>query len=209
MRIALINGSPKSKNSASENLLKDLQACITNGAIIKNFCFRKTILDNSVLEELVNCDVWVFAFPLYVDGIPSQLLSCLCQIEKMGVTNKNTMIFGIVNCGFYEGKQNAIAIEMLKNWCSKLGLKWGMGIGVGGGGGLAQMKSAPLGKGPKTSLGKAFCTLTNKIESKETTEDIYLSIDFPRWLYKIGAEMGWRHLIKKNGRKVKDLSYRY
>lgn len=209
MKIAMINGSPKSKSSASGELLKELQNCITNGAVIKEFCFRKPVVEVAVISELQGCDVWVFAFPLYVDGVPSQLLSCLSQIEKAGAANKNIMVFGIVNCGFYEGRQNTIAIEILKNWCHKLELQWGMGVGVGGGGGLAQMKSAPLGKGPKTTLGKAFCILSSSIQSKTTAQDIYLSVDFPRWLYKIGAEMGWRQLIKKNGGKAKDLNYRY
>lgn len=120
----------------------------------------------------------MFAFPLYVDGVPSQLLSCLRQIEKVGVPNKNTMVFGIANCGFYEGKQNEIAIEILRNWCNKLKLQWGMGmgIGVGGGGGLAQISSAPLGKGPKTTLGKVFIILKEHIESKTTSMDIYCSL---------------------------------
>lgn len=209
MRIAMINGSPKNKDSASGELLKELQSSFTNGAITEEFCFNKAEIDDAALLKLMDCDIWVFAFPLYVDGVPSQLLSCLCQIEKTDVVNKNIMVFGIVNCGFYEGKQNSIALEILKNWCDKLGLQWGIGVGIGGGGGLAQMKSVPFGKGTKTSLGKAFCSLKDKIENKKTGDNIYISIDFPRWLYKICAEMGWMQMIKKNGGKVKDLNYRY
>lgn len=209
MKIAMINGSPKSKNSASGQLLEDLQTCFTNDTITKSFCLHKPQVDETTVLELYEYDIWIFAFPLYVDGIPSQLLSCLCQIEKIGVNNRNIMIFGIVNSGFYEGRQNAIALEILRNWCNKLGLQWGMGIGVGGGGGLAQMKSAPLGKGPKTSIGKVFDILHNNIKNKSTADDIYISVDFPRWLYKLGAEMGWKQMIKKNGGKVKELSYKY
>lgn len=209
MRIALISGSPKRKDSSSGELLRELEGCITNGATIKHFCLSSPMVDESILPDLMSCDIWVFAFPLYVDGIPSQLLSCLCQIEKVGLVSKSTMIFGIANCGFYEGNQNAIAFEILKNWCDKLGLQWGMGVGVGGGGGLAQMTSIPFGKGPKTSLAKAFDTLKNHIESKSTAENIYISIDFPRFLYKLAAEYGWRQLIKRYGGKVKDLNYRY
>lgn len=209
MKIALINGSPKSKNSASGELLNELKPRITNSAIINEFCFNKPQIDDTTISQLNDCDVWVFSFPLYVDGVPSQLLSCLYQIEKSSVVNKNIMVFGIVNCGFYEGKQNAIALEILKNWCDKLKLQWGMGVGLGGGGGLAQMQFAPLGVGPKKTLGKAFFTLKNNIESKTTAPNIYLSIDFPRWLYKAFAQMGWKQMIKKNGGKAKDLDYRY
>lgn len=208
MKIALINGSPKSKNSVSGDLLSDLQACFTSDTVFAEFSFHKPEISEAVASELSSFDVWVFGFPLYVDGIPSQLLSCLCQIEKVGVASKRIMVFGIVNSGFYEGTQNAIAIEILKNWCDKIGLKWGMGVGVGGGGSLSQMKSVPIGKGPKASLGKAFCTLKNSIENKKTAKNIYISVDFPRLFYKFAAEMGWKQMIKKNGGKVKDLNYR-
>lgn len=209
MKIAMINGSPKSKSSTSGQLLKELLTCISNDAVCKEFCFNKSKVDERVVSELKDCDVWVFALPLYVDGVPSQLLSCLYQIEKMGIGNKNIMVFGIVNSGFYEGKQNDIAIEILKNWCGKSELQWGMGIGVGGGGALSKMQSVPLGKGPKKSLGNAFHILKNKIESKTTAEDIYISINLPRRLYKLFAEMGWKQMIKKNGGKAKDLNYRF
>lgn len=209
MRIAMINASPKSSNSASAELLKDLKACMKKDHIYSDITFHNSDVSDAAISNLNVCDAWVFAFPLYVDGVPSHLLSCLQQIETSDIPNKNIMIYCIVNSGFYEGKQNAIAIEIMKNWCYKSGLQWGSGIGVGGGGGLSQMKSAPIGKGPKASLGKAFSTLGNHIENKTTSENIYISIDFPRWLYKLAAETGWKQQIKKNGGKTKDLSRRY
>ena len=32
-----------------------------------------------------------------------------------------------------------------------------------------------------------------------------VSIAFPRFLYKMAAQLGWRQMIKENGGKVKDL----
>ncbi len=209
MRIAMINGSPKAKDSTSGALLEDLQKCISSDLVIEQFHFIKPEIDETIASKLNSCDVWVFSFPLYVDGIPSHLLSCLCQIEEMSIDNKNIRVFAIVNSGFYEGIQNAIAIQILKNFCVKLNLKWGMGIGVGGGGSLAYVKSVPLGKGPKTSLGKAFKTLADNLNNNNSfSHDSYLSVDFPRLFYKISAEMGWKQMIKKNGKAVKDLSQR-
>lgn len=210
MRIAMINGSPKvNETSSSGELLRELKKCISGEVAYSDYTLRKSVLAEHITKELDECSVLVFAFPLYVDGIPSQLLSCLVQLEQVGFANKDIIVYGIVNSGFYEGKQNAIALEILQNWCNKTGLKWGAGVGVGGGGGLAQMTSVPLGKGMKSSLGKAFNTLGESIMSMSTIENIYISIHLPRWFYKIMAEIGWKTQLKKTGDKTKKLGHRY
>ncbi len=210
MKIAMINGSPKGKRSASNLFLQELQTCISIDAEFKIFSFNKPQINDSTLEELSHCDVLIFACPLYVDGIPSQLLSCLYQMEKAGMRNKNIVVYGIVNAGFYEGKQTEIALQILENWCNKMEFHWGMGVGIGAGGAFPRIASKPLGKGPKKSVGAAFNTLSENTKNKKTSDNLYVSIDFfPRWLYKMYAESGWKRVIKRNGGKVKDLDCRY
>lgn len=137
---------------------------------------------------------------LYVDGIPSNLLACLEQLEKAEI-KQNIGVYCIVNCGFYEGIQCKTAIDILKNWSDKLGLSWGMGIGFGGGGGLAYMGKYPVGKDPKVSLGKSLGFMSERILHRESAENKFISINFPRFLYKFGAESGWRQVMKENGIK--------
>lgn len=209
MNIALINASPKKKESASKTLLCDLKSTFSGEHTIKDFSFHTPNITEVEINELCNYSAWVFAFPLYVDGIPSHLLSCLCEMEKLGINNKNIHVYAIVNCGFFEGKQNRNALAILKNWCDKMGFVWGAGIGFGGGGALAYMNGVPLGSGPKGTLGKAYKELTNTILSQSSIEDIYTSIGFPRLLYKVGAEMGWKQMIKANGGKKKDINKRW
>ena len=36
------------------------------------------------IDRLLEAEAWVFAFPLYIDCLPSHLLSCLEQLEKAG-----------------------------------------------------------------------------------------------------------------------------
>ncbi|HAW69762.1 MAG TPA: hypothetical protein DHD79_09105, partial [Firmicutes bacterium] len=86
------------------------------------------------MAELAACDTLVFAFPLYVDGIPSHLLSCLSQMEGYlkPLASKEMRVYAIVNCGFYEGRQNQHALDMMQNWCAKTRLIWGHGLGIGG-----------------------------------------------------------------------------
>ncbi len=205
MRIALIDGSPKVNNSASSVLLEDLKEYWREDAEVVNFGFHSAAISKEVIEELSKADAWVFAYPLYVDGIPGHLLSCLIQLEEAHLQNRQIHIYGIVNCGFYEGIQTKLALKLLQNWSRKAGLIWSGGIGVGGGGGLAMMPKLEPGHGPKAPIDKALAAFSDIIFNKKVKENIYVSVAFPRFLYKMGAQIGWRQMIKANGGKSKDL----
>lgn len=211
MKIAFINGSPKVKDSASGCILTELKAFLENESnTISEYYFRKSQLSTDEIKQLTECDILVFAFPLYVDGIPSHLLNCLIQLETFfaSIKEKEIIVYSLVNCGFFEAHQNELAIEMMENWCTKAGLKWGQGIAIGAGGMVPMMKNTPVGRGPKKNLDKAFKQLSNNILKCTTAENIYVTANFPRFLYKFAAEMGWRQFGKANGLKRKDLFLR-
>lgn len=232
MKIALINGSPKVKESSSRILLEELKSCILKkersvekvsektktgeeGKVRKNgkvtvteIEFHTSSVMEGTLKELSTANAWVFACPLYVEGIPAHLLSCLVQMEKSELQNCGISVYGIVNCGFYEGIQAEFALKILQNWCAKAGFVWGGGIGVGGGGGLAQMPKVESGKGPRAPIEKALGAMADTILRRETQDNCYVSVAFPRFLYKMAAQMGWRQSIRANGGKRKALGTR-
>lgn len=207
MKIALINGSPRSKNTASECVLQSLKTLLPDYNEILEYQIKKSKVSLDDLEQIAECNVLVFAFPLYVDGIPSQLLNCLYEMELFfnSKPTKERKVYSLVNCGFYEGHQNAIALEIMKNWCEKAKLSWGQGIGIGGGGMLSMLTGVPDGKGPKKNLYDALNTIARSIATCTTADNIFISPNIPRFAYKLGAEMGWRQNIKRNGLKRKDL----
>ena len=47
--------------------------------------------------------------------------------------------------------------------------------------------------------------LANAILKKKTRDNEYVSVAMPRFLYQMGAQMGWRQQIRANGGKVRDL----
>lgn len=197
MRISLINGSPKVNNSASSMLLEDLAGCLGENAEIVDFGFHSPTISKEVVEELEKTEAWVFLCPLYVDSIPGHLLSCLIQLEEAHIHNPELHIYGIVNCGFYEGIQAEFALKLLQNWCLKTDFIWGGGIGVGGGGGLAMMPKLESGHGPRAPIEKGLAELADIILKKEVQKNKYVSVAFPRCLYKMAAQLGWRQMIKK------------
>jgi multimeric flavodoxin WrbA len=210
MKIALINGSPKAKNSASENILKSLKDLLINNHTISEYNFRKPSVDNKEIEQIETCDVIVLAFPLYVDGIPSHMVSCLYEMETRlkASPKRDIKVYALVNCGFFEGIQNSLALEMVENWCEKCSVSFGQGIGVGAGGMLTAIANVPDGKGPKKNIYKALKELSNNISTFTSAKNIFVTPNFPRFAYKLAAEAGWRQVIKSNGLSRKDLSLR-
>ena len=101
MRIALIDGSPKVNNSTSSILLEDIKGYVGEKAEVIQLGFHSLTISLEVIEELKKTDIWVFSYPLYVDGIPGHLLSCLVQLEEICIHNPQIQVYGIVNCGFY------------------------------------------------------------------------------------------------------------
>lgn len=200
MKIALINGSPKSNNSASECILQEIKIFIeSDNNMISEYNFRKPQLNAEEIEELTEQDVLVFGFPLYVDGIPSHLLNCLIQLEEAFIVanKKDTLVYTLENCGFYEGHQNRVAIEMMGNWCTEAGLKWGQGIGAGEM--LQSMKTVPLGYGPKKNLGEAIKQLSDNIQKCNMGENTFIKPNSPRFAYKLTAERDGENLLKQMG----------
>lgn len=209
MKVAWINGSPKAENSASGSLLNDLSCYVSDRVEIFEAAFHNTYVPEETVEELGRAQAWVVAFPLYVDGIPAHVLSCLVQLENVPWRERQIHIYGIVNCGFYEGIQAESALKILENWCRKTGFIWGGGLGIGGGGALAQMPQTKNGHGPKAPVDAALQSLADDILSCRTHKNQFVSIAFPRPLYQLAAQIGWRLTIRANGGKIKDLGKRW
>lgn len=209
MKVALINASPKTKNSNSELILADLKHYLSDKCEIidANLSFNADF--ESVYNAVKDADSWLFAYPLYVDNMPSHLIKFLEWLSDNQLCNtKKRNIYAICNCGFYEGVQAECAINVVKFWCNKTNNNFGGGVGIGGGEAFESLKNIPVGYGPKASIDKALCTLTQAIVNKTATDTKLLNLNYPRFLYKLGATTRWHKEIRQNGGKVKDLGKR-
>ncbi len=208
MNIALINASPKARGSSSGILLDDLKRCLGQYNQIEELSFRTAMVSKEMVEKLKQADTWIFAFPLYVDALPAHFLSCLMQLEKLVWENGKRRIYGIANCGFYEGKQAEPALNVLKNWCKKIGFVYGGSLGIGGGGAIAVTEKYAPDKGPRIQIFRVMKKFAGSILQNENSENKYATVAFPRFVYKICAQNCWRQMIKSNGGKVADLKRR-
>ena len=204
MKISIINGSPKAGKSNSEILGNYLLSLLKDNGIRKYYSISVR-LDDKIKNEIYNSDVLIFLFPLYVDGIPSNLLKLLVEFEKEKVVNPATRVYCVVNNGFYEGKQNRLAILQIKNWCEKIKAEWGQGIGVGAGELLPYLKKCKLEQGPLKNLGKALEKFSINILTLKNDKDIYINPNWLRSLYFLQGSISWILKGRKNNLRVREL----
>ena len=215
MKIAMVNGSPKAKDSASGAILSMLKEYCNQE--VMEISLNKTQMKEQEIAELLKCDAIVIAFPLYIDSVPSHLLRCLVQVEEyvhLHGLKKEIKTYVIINNGFFQGKQTLPAIEVMKHWADRCGFSFGKALGVGGGGMINYIKTVPEGHGPKKNLTRGLKEIAEDIAQMKTndTNDNTVSdrirvfeLNYPAWAYKWQGEYGWRLSAKKNGLKRKDL----
>ena len=204
MKISIINGSPKAIKSNSEILGNYLSSLLKENEIKKYYSISFRLNDENK-NEIYNSDVLIFLFPLYVDGIPSNLLKLFVEFEKEKVVNPATRVYCIVNNGFYEGKQNRLAILQIKNWCEKVKADWGQGIGVGAGELLPYLKKYKLGQGPLKNLGKVLDKFSTNILTLKSDKDIYINQNWLKSLYFFQGTISWILKGRKNNLRVREL----
>ncbi len=87
-----------------------------------------------ILNTLKDAGAVVFCLPLYVDCVPSHVLSFLKEMEKFCHENSLKLnVYVIANNGYIEGVQSEALLQIFRNFCTRSGLLWGGGIGIGGG----------------------------------------------------------------------------
>ena len=204
MKISIINGSPKAIKSNSEILGNYLSSLLKENEIKKYYSISFRLNDENK-NEIYNSDVLIFLFPLYVDGIPSNLLKLPVEFEKEKVIKSGTKIYCIANNGFYEGKQNRLAILQMKNWCEKVKADWGQGIGAGAGELLPYLKKSPLGQGPLKNLGKVLDEFSANIITLKSDEDIYINPNWLKSLYFFQGTISWILKGRKNNSRIREL----
>lgn len=213
MIISTINGSPKQKESNSCRYIAAATNQLKDRHTIQDYSVAKSSLSEEEISNIMQSEILLVAFPLYVDGIPVNMLKQLILLEKAfkEKKHKDTMVYVIVNNGFYEGEQNEHAIEMVMNFCKRAGLSFGQGIGIGTGEMQGQMlqQGMPLGKAVLTNLGKTMSIFIHNIEERKSAPSLYVRPNFSwRGFQFMAHHTFWNSQAKANGLSKKDMNRR-
>lgn len=215
-RMVILNGSPRGSKGATGVVVNDMQSFIPEDISVDVLELMgdgiSESLDSEQQQKLYEADILMFAFPLYVDIFPANLLYCAREMEankEKFVNGSGVKVYAFVNCGLYEGNQAALAIDILKNWTVRMGFSFGMAVGFGGCGALPGARKQNPGEGIKKQMPELFTALMETVEKGDTdVENIYGNIGISRDEYKASSEAGWRKLAKRNGLEEKDLDRR-
>ncbi|MDO5294236.1 MAG: hypothetical protein Q4F05_15975 [bacterium] len=213
MRITAIDGSPKPKDSNTKQFIGAITKSLEDTNTIHTYSVAIKPLEEEAIGIVLESDVILLGFPLYVDGIPSNVLKQMIVLENafQNSKKKDTVVYAIVNNGFYEGEQNVNAIEMVKHFCKRAGITFGQGIGIGTGemqGGMIQ-QGMPVGKAVLKNLGANLEILTANIKNRQSGPNLYVRPNFPWHGFQfMGDHTFWKAKAKKNGISVKDMKQR-
>lgn len=201
--ICMLNCSYKGKSSNSRYFLGLLEKEL--GKFSEQKCVEmdlKQILTTGFedfLKKMEEMDALVIGAPLYVDGLPAQVVKLLeMLIAKARGQFPNLKVYVVSNLGFYEAEQIRHLFSIVENWCIKMGLKYGGGVAVGAGPMVRIVKE----KLPWINLNKqtddGIKKLAEAVSKGEIISNQYCKTIIPRWVYLMAAHNMFRKEIKKN-----------
>ncbi len=202
-KIVLLNASMRQGNSRKLGI--ELQKKLKQDSEIIDIAAYFGRMDR-LMEEMKDSPAIVLCTPLYVDGLPSQLIRLFETFEKhyQGTAKR---IYVLANMGLYENRQLVNLLEAVRQWCDKMGFAYCGALGIGAGelvGGL--MDLGRTGKWPLDKIDENLHLLSEAIDKRKKIDDIYSGPDrFPRSLYIAIANSGWKRMVRKNGLKKEDL----
>lgn len=192
MKILTVNGSPR-KSSTSGLLLAEFEKLLPREIDHKGLSVK-----NCTDFSPQNQDVTVLAFPLYVDGLPSQLLSFLVSGGADKIFTEGTSVYCIINCGFYEASHSRVASSIIKNCCIRKDAEYMGCLRIGSGGGIVSaLKRESLGF-PVRKISRELSRFAHAVINRRKYDN-EVSADYPRFIYKTGADVAWRIQAVRNG----------
>lgn len=157
---------------------------------------------NDFVSELKMADVLVIGAPLYVDGLPAQAVRLMEQLlEQYNDALSHLKVYVVSNLGFYESSQIRYLLEMVENWCVRMGMTYGGGLAIGAGPMIRILENMSIKKGLNKDIGRGYEKLAACILCGEVMENYYAKTGIPRVVYLKAAHHSFHKTLKANGAK--------
>jgi multimeric flavodoxin WrbA len=146
----LIVGSPKTKSPSTSGVLGGylLGRLKAHGWDTESLTLRAGLRLEAGQQELLSAtdraDLLLLAFPLYVDSLPFLVTKALEVIafHRQTLPNRRAQrLVAIVNNGFPEAAQNALALAICRRFADQSGIAWAGGLAMGAGEALSSGQS--------------------------------------------------------------------
>lgn len=204
----LISASPRTINQTTSVFLSVIaeKRLAAEGISAQRIDVRKSLKTDMQADfaAMSAADALIFIFPLYFFCVPGMLMQFLQDYAEHHAAhpgNELQRVYAVVNCGFPEPEINTEAIRVIERFSRHIGATFGFGVGIGGGGMLEAAKDAPFMKAVFAGLDDAIARMAQGMGE----QNAMLAPRFPRRLYFMAGNMGWKQMARKNSLKKKDL----
>ena len=207
-RTVLLIGSMRGLKGNSGKLAGRLAESLTHDPEI--ITIQSYIKDlNSLVSSLEDAETLVLCMPLYVDGVPSQMIR-LMELFEQAYQGGSKKIYLLANMGLYESCQLQSLFSAVKQWCVKMGFAYCGGLGISAGELLGElMVHLPFRFGATKKAAEGMERLADAINSGSMLADIFAEpYAFPRALYIAIANLSWNRTARANGLRPGDLVHR-
>ena len=224
----LIVGSPKTKSPSTSGVLGGylLGRLKEHGWETESLTLRAGLRLEPGQEDLLwstdRADLLILAFPLYVDSLPFLVTKALELIASHRQTLPNSRpqrLVAIVNNGFPEAAQNALALAICRRFADQSGIAWAGGLAMGAGEALSSGQSLttpsrsapPVGHvinalnmaGAALAEGQSVPSEAARLIAKSPIPLLHPSVW--RWLFVKMGNRHWRTRAAAFGVSKKDL----
>lgn len=142
-RALLIVGSPKINEPSTSAALGGclVDRLKTRGWYTESLTLRATLNrsegESELITQIDNAELILLVFPLYADALPylvTKALTLIAAHRRMCRDTSPKRLMAIVNSGFPETHQNAVALAICHEFAVQNGLTWVGGLAFGAGG---------------------------------------------------------------------------
>ena len=204
-KTVLLNGSMRSQDGNSAKFAKKLGDQLQGEVEIIPL---KKYLGNipELFSVLERTEKIVFCTPLYVDGLPAQVIRFMEDAQRYPDWRPQK-VYVLANMGLYESSQLINLFSAVKQWCGKMGTEYCGGLGISAGELLGTLTEyAPFRFGPTGKVAEGIDRLADAIRQGSKIEELYAEpFCFPRSLYIKIANTNWNRTAKQNGISPQDL----
>lgn len=192
-KILIINGSPRAPKSNSKRYAEIFIRHCPAETAYRNLTRKNHQELCSEMDRYIDV---LFVFPLYADALPAGFLSFLKSLEANPPTRK-PVISILINCGFLEHEQNAVAIRMMKLFCRRNGYMTGSILMLGSG-------EAILDTPFKYIATRNICRLARCMTSGNH-RTFSATMPLSKGLFRLAADIYWTLYGKRFGTTKKQM----
>ena len=166
---------------------------------------RSQTRTDALLASVDRADLFVLAFPLYVDTLPYLVVQALERIaahRQAQASRRPAQFLAIANCGFPEAHHNDTALAICRQFAAAAGFEWAGGLALGSGtpfSGKPLEEAGGMAHGVIAALDLTAAALAQGNTVPDQAVAAMAKPFIPPRLYTLMGGMGWRMAGMRNG----------